>query len=230
MSYIRLDVILLVALSLGYAASARSDTVKFCFRSTGDFHDNGHSLNDGTKEDYWTGDENKLVRGARIKVRNKQLIFGQFFWVTGFDGFLGDGLGSGDPGIACTPLMTVPNASSDYWVTIESGGEVNSNTIYVKDWIGGSSGSLGDVAVTSVFFSHTKGSSANPFYVDFVAGTDAERKRWRGYAVSAYAFYRHNGGNALHDWQVVVNGYKNEFFTHYIWCASDGGSAINGEV
>ena len=85
--------------------TAAGDTIKFCFQGEAYFTDNGY-VEGGVSEDYWPTDQYRPLGGAKVKV-----VSGG---VTRFDGNVGDGIGTGDPGEGCTPTLTVPSANTQY--------------------------------------------------------------------------------------------------------------------
>lgn len=95
----------LAALVVG-ASMAQADSIKFCLNGEGTFVDNGFQTSSGLHEDTWWTDAYRDLLGARVKVKIGSTTY--------FDGNLGDGFLTGDPGWGCTPTLSVPNANSSY--------------------------------------------------------------------------------------------------------------------
>jgi hypothetical protein len=178
---VRLIAVLGVLVSLVFPSKASAASIKFCFRTNGTFTDNNYALPDGTKEDFWQADSPREMRGAKMVI--------QIGNTTYFNGNLGDGVGTGDPGAGCTNVMNVPNANSTYsFYQYSSGGKIDAangqHTLNGKHK--NLSGTSNDVNIITVW-SHTGGEGT--FSVELLGGTNQDRT-WRALAASAWALVR----------------------------------------
>jgi hypothetical protein len=140
--------VVLVLLFLAMPRSAAAFTVKLCIKTDVSYVDANYG------EDYWTtaGATTQLIRGAFFQVYKGQSLL--------FNDYLGDGIGTGDPGIACTSNFTVSSAGTlDLY--LYSYGVVQSNNLDVRDTDGGQRSAIGSKYVS------TGGTYTVPIATDF---------------------------------------------------------------
>ena len=143
-------------------------------------HTGVYSDNDVAGQDFWADDLPKYARGAYFEVYKNSV----HVW----DGFLGDGLGAGDPGIGCTPTMTVASANGTYELTVSSyGWGINGNDVEVYD-------DSGYLRAASDDYTVAAGSGTYTPTISVSAGLGYDVLNV--YQLGAYALYRHNGGNS----------------------------------
>lgn len=180
-----------------YAIPATATNIKICFEVQATYSDTSRDaggnltrfLTGNTTEDYWTYQTDmRLLRGNEFSVVVNGLI------VTGN---LGDGLGTGDPGIGCVDL-TPSAGSGTLSVTLKTIGVVQGNTVDVRD------GSLSTPANRAVSVS-VPFSGAGTYIAQFTPTAGVEAQTWRAYAVDAYALYRHAGGLSGESVLVLAN-------------------------
>ena len=174
-------VLSLAALNTGRAFAA---SIKFCFTIDGTFIDNDYAPPGGTTEDLWVEDDTRRISGARAVVNIGTTTY--------FDGKLGDGIGTNDPGVGCTPTMTVPLANSTYQFQLYSSDAAidnldgNQHTLNVK--LDDDDGTVHDINLISIV-EHTDGGGA--FNVDMSVESSAEvTDLWRLHAASGFALRR----------------------------------------
>jgi hypothetical protein len=90
-------------------ASGALASVKLCVKSMATFGDNEHS---GIYEDYWPTDAERELRGAHVVIGKDNVQL--------FDGYLGDGLGTGDPGLGCTPTLNPATDNGTYFFVVDT--------------------------------------------------------------------------------------------------------------
>ncbi len=180
------------ALLFIYSAMASAADIKFCFTVYGDYTDSEYPadgdppqrLKNNVAEDYWKdGEAQQLYRGAVAQVRLNSSS-GTLL----FSGNLGDGLGTGDPGVACTNVISLSNVNQTYWWRVDSTLAVNGNTII---------GRRADTDGTCYRSSVTTISSGGGTYTIPLSGSSEECKYvFRATSAGAFSLYRHNGGNS----------------------------------
>lgn len=168
--------VLAVVVFMSLEAGAVS--TKVCFRTHGNYEDNNFALTNGTTEDLWTDDGSKPMRGARYTLRT-----GGYAGTIVANGYLGDGLGAGDPGVACSSSFDVPTYTT-ISIDIRSHGEVQGNYIHVYVPYGSST--------LSVLTSVNTGSGGTVSKT--VTSTGVYERILRIYSTMAYGLYRHAGG------------------------------------
>ena len=177
-----------VALSFFYLAATRDGaasaaSIKFCFKTNGDFADSGFSIPGGATEDNWTVNEPRNLRGAKTVVKIGTTTY--------FDGTLGDGLGTGDPGAGCTTTMTVPVANSTYQFNLySSDGRIDNlagGQHILNAKVDDDDGTVHDVNLITIW-QHVDGPGS--FDVALNGGDNQATKLWRVHAASAYFLRR----------------------------------------
>lgn len=168
---------------LGAARQSEAVTIKFCVTYDVGFTDSGQG------EDNWsdaldTAPVPKAPRGANFRVYKG----GVPIWPVSGSGpfFLGDGITNGW-GLGCTDNITVSARNGDYVLWIESWGEVNYNYLEVRD---------DDEDVWAVSNEVTVSDNQATQYVEMTGfGSGTAFRIFKIYQATAYALYRHNGGN-----------------------------------
>jgi hypothetical protein len=177
--------IVIISLSsiMAVGRSAQADSIKFCFRTNGDFVDNDYAPPSGSTEDAWVVDAPRPLFGAKAVVEISATPY--------FDGNLGDGIGSGDPGAGCTTTMTVPNANSQYqFVVFSSGGRIDTNSSgqhQLNAQVDDDDDTVHDINVT-VVYNHSGG--AGTFDVTLISGDTDAARLFKLYATAAYVLTR----------------------------------------
>ena len=160
---------------------ASAASIKFCFTMDTDFADSGFGL-DETTEDHWTSNEPRHLRGARTIIKIGTTTY--------FDGNLGDGIGTGDPGMGCTTTLTVPIANSTYqFQHYSSGGKIDNldgGQHTLNALVSEADGPTHDVNMITVM-EHTAG--AGTFDIKILAG-DQETKLWQVQLTAAFVMRR----------------------------------------
>jgi hypothetical protein len=158
-------------------------SLKLCLRVRTELSDVGFG------EDYWLANDYRNLRGARVEIRADS---GSGPVV--FDDYLGDGLGSGDPGLSCTTTMNFAwwlpwgsEVNRNYRFLVQSHGNVNSNTVRVYDE---------NVDAYHVIFTYSHTGGEGTFNVDFNPSgiSPSGRTVLRALHVSLYSIWRHAGG------------------------------------
>jgi hypothetical protein len=170
-------------------ATALGANMKFCISTGTIYTDSGLA-----GEDYWTTpsptEVSRLLTGGAVEIWSG----GVKRWRVGAQGYLGDGLGTGDYGRGCTDWFYVPTANTTYTIYVESKGEVNGWKLAVRDrqWLN-----------TGLYpYSYVHSGGAGQFNVAVAGLTndpDDMNDRWdllNTYQAAAYSFYRHGGGMA----------------------------------
>jgi hypothetical protein len=181
---------LLVAMAVMLTAfEASAATVKFCLRTPGFYDDNDYG------EDNWPADAYRLPRGALAVVTKTG--------GGGWSGYLGDGIGAGDPGAACTSDITVSNANGEYSLTVSGDGDVNSNDIFVRD-------EYGVYVDASTTYNVTGGSGT--YEVTF-SNTFGAWNVLNTYNAAAYSLARHVGGMSDQEYWYWVGPWSGSSFS-----------------
>jgi hypothetical protein len=155
------------------AASAQAD-VKFCYTAHAQYVDNNIG------EDNWLSDTQRSLKGAYVTVRRDGPSGALLF-----NGYLGDALGTNDPGAGCIPNVVTTNNNDTYWVRLtSSGAQVNGNSVSAIFY----SGSAANIDYTYV---HTGG--AGTFNIP-ISDTVRENQLWNIFVAAAHSIYRHGGG------------------------------------
>jgi hypothetical protein len=204
---------ILAALTIFVAStSARAADIKFCFLVYGDYTDAGDALKNSLSEDYWTvGSDAHYLRGAGIEVR-----LGSSTGTLLTSGSLGDGLGTGDPGIACTETITLSNVNQTYWYKITSVLDVNLNTL---------TGKRDDLDQTCYRSTTTTISSGAGTYDITISGNSADCEDvFRATSAAAFSLYRHNGGNSGESFNIRTRGSCENTTSGTTSCLSDAGA------
>ncbi len=150
--------------------AAEGNLLKLCINQVSTFTDSG------VGEAYWTNNfpTARTSRGSQVEVRRSGNLL--------FSGFLGDGLGSGDPGAGCTGNFSGSAANATYEVTIESRGLVQNNTVeVVEEGVG-------------LIRSHTANIVASNGTFNVTLNAAAAFDEFNVYMPAAYAIWRHAGG------------------------------------
>lgn len=200
---------MLCALLCSSAAEAITKNIQVCFRTaTSNYVDSARrALSDGTLEDYWVTNSNQRLRGAYVTVKHGT--------TTVWSGYTGDSLGSGDPGAGCTDRFSISTSSSSIFLSydIQSKGSVNSNFIYIRN------NSEGNALRT---YHGTFSVCSDPIYctalnadvdLTFTDSNGRYQAMWAAYASSAYALFRHNGGNAGQAFSVWVTTSDGNYYS-----------------
>lgn len=119
----RLSLWLVLTAAAVAPATVDAATIKFCVKHTGIYQDGG------VGEDYWPTKQARPAYGAWTEVR-KGSQQGQLIW----SGYLGDGIGAGDPGPGCTTNLYVSLPNATYYLNVGSYGVVDGNQ--VESWNG----------------------------------------------------------------------------------------------
>jgi hypothetical protein len=158
--------------------------LKFCVRVVSTYVDAG------VGEDFWTS-PNPTARSAR----------GHYAYVWRdstltspiFDGWLGDGFGADDPGLACTTEMSgYFDDAHQYFIRIDSRARVQDNFVYASD------------VADNLIKTHTVSAGSRTFgtFTVDVSPTDEE---FDVSMAGAYAIYRHAGGMTLRTYNFKTN-------------------------
>jgi len=128
----------------------------------------------GIGEDYWTNSTPtaRKARGAHFSLYQG----GTLRW----SGYLGDGMGTGDPGLACTPELSGGMDAVVYQLVLLSKAEVQGNQVQVVDE------GIGLIRSSSAYVAASQGT----YNVTLSPVPD----EFNVCAVGAYALYRHAGG------------------------------------
>lgn len=183
---------LVIALAIScFHGSARADTIKYCLSTWADFADSGVPLTNGTTEDNWTNPSApQKLRGARTVIYNTSQVF--------FDGFLGDGFGTGDPGIGCTSVLTIPANPGFIMVYVEAEGQVQGNDVGTR--LMSSPASI----VSTTFYTTYNGVSGQTVPLTFLPTGTTPHKIFRTQNAASYALYRHAGGSTGKQFRVLI--------------------------
>jgi hypothetical protein len=188
----RLSFLLLVTVPVVFLhAPAHADTIKYCLSTWADFNDSGVPLTNGTTEDNWVnpGTAQKL-RGAKTVIYDTSHVF--------FDGYLGDGFGSGDPGIGCTPVLTIPSSTWYVMVYVEAKGSVQGNTVSTHLMISP------NYVQNTTFYTTYNGQSGQTVPLTFLPEGSTLHKVFRVQNAASYALYRHAGGVTAEQFKVLI--------------------------
>jgi hypothetical protein len=183
-------IVLLAGMSLLWlSASSASASVKLCVRVGTSYVDNNFG------ETWWLDDAARHLRGMRVTVRKgtQTLVNNQF---------LGDGLGSSDPGIGCTPTLSPSTDNGTYSIDVRTEAQVNNNNV-----------NLFNHPSTTAFYSftatysHTAG--AGTHNVTIVPPNADTVNAFNVFSAALYSVYRHNGGLSNQDFNIDYDNDNN---------------------
>lgn len=176
----------LTVLALSTSTPALTSNVKLCFKAAVVYDDAArNALDDDTIEDNWANGSSQTLYGSRIIATSAS--------ATIFDGYLGDGLGTGDPGAGCTPSVPVSHPTQFFSVnyTIYSRGTIQGNELNVQNADNGNSGT----SFSGTLYYSCAGGGCNLSTTVTIAPSGAMPvAMWQVYAADAYSLYRHAGG------------------------------------
>jgi hypothetical protein len=179
------------------SASAAFGLVKICVRLKVAFTDNGFG------EDNWTTDSDKDARGVYVRVRdgNSTILF---------EGFTGDGIGDGDPGLGCTPWLYSTNFTN-WSMRVWSKAKVQGNEILVYD------NPDAESLVTWLITDMDPGASGTYAY-----SIPAESAVSSALAATSFALYRHAGGMSDKTYRVYTGADRNRNDDGKIYLSTNG--------
>ena len=170
-------------------------SIKFCFRLYLEYNDDGFALpGTSTTEDYWIDTQHRWFRGGRVTVFRDNTSTTPIF-----DDFLGDGLGSGDPGPGCTSTMVLTNVDRTYIFWIRPWTAVNGgNTLFTVD--------QENVTHTLVPlpYNHSQGSGTFTRVYDPGVASATHAAMFRVAMAGTYSLWRHNGGMTSQSYNAMV--------------------------
>lgn len=158
-------------------ASSAGGSVNFCFRLETQYDDAGLG------EDFWTSNTPTFrdARGLYSRVER----YTASGWTSIFEGYTGDGIGSGDPGKGCTGNLAASGAAF-YRYRIWAKGQVQGNPVEAWDDLGSSAWVLRSYAIGGLDIV-----SGGTHQVDISTEVD---ERLNVLMMVSYALYRHAGG------------------------------------
>ncbi|MCC6618270.1 MAG: hypothetical protein IT341_04425 [Chloroflexi bacterium] len=179
-----MSLVALTVLALSTSAPSLTSNVRLCFKAAVTYQDSAReTLDDGTIEDNWTSGSAKILYGSRVLLGDGSV----------FNGYLGDGLGSGDPGAGCTPSVPVTHSGQFFSVSylIYSRGTIQGNQLYVQNADSGNSYATFNGAA---YFSCASGGCSFTSTITIAPALAMSLAMFRAYAADAYSLYRHAGG------------------------------------
>lgn len=170
----RVSAILVLLLVLSAAGTAHAADIKLCMRQFHSFNDNGASLG-GYTEDWWIDDNWRAMRGLQALILLQD-------WTVVFNGKLGDGIGTGDPGTGCTSTISLSQVNRTYYIILYS-----TNAYVNSNWLHGYNSSGNDISFMATY-PHSQGGGA--FWVNTTGGGNV----FLGMNTAAEGLARNNGG------------------------------------
>ncbi len=158
--------------------------LKFCVRVVSTYVDAG------VGEDFWTSPNPtaRAARGHHAYVWRDSTLTSPIF-----DGWLGDGFGADDPGLACTTEMSgYFDDAHQYFIRVDSRARVQDNYIYASD------------VADNLIKTHTV-SAGNRTFGTFTVDVSPTDEEFDVSMAGAYAIYRHAGGMTLRTYNFKTN-------------------------
>lgn len=151
-------------------------TTRICVETHANYTDNGFALSNGVTEDHWLADAPERMAGARYRVYAGSVPFGSPI----SSGYLGDGLGAGDPGRGCSPSFQAPSVIT---VRISTYGQVQGNFVYVYN-----------TSNSTTSFVQTISPSLGGVTLVQVLSSGLSSRMLRIYNAASFSLFRHAGG------------------------------------